>query len=542
MMILFITMSMTTGCGTLSTSTSVHMENSHQTPPASLSTASLSFHAQTVHANLSPDLPSTIQSLSRNTLQLAPSNTTGQIQVNHSVYQLTLPPQSKLMYLLGDDGIIWTVQAVGHSQPTNQFVGSLNFTPYVDNTMEERALPKITSPLLDGNTLLFRAPTSRSNASTTTGAITLYQDDTAILFSYQMMISGQTATQFAALPEGDKTVQLLGQYIDHLQKPEIVPITNGVIYGRFDNIDSPQSHVWIYRNFITDSFALIHTRFTPQAFYSNETTAAIVAGSDMFWITTKGQVTQQFTPPLPSSSVFQPALAELTLPQLYMPSLAFQSLTTSEMNMMLSAISPTSYVYRWNEKEPNTTIEVLVSDKATSTHHFIMSVEKKDSNSLLLPTKNLIPHPPHRIPAFLGHQIVLASMVLTSQQGPEVEWLASAPGITGQSKQGSNRTPIWFASFTVHNWTYILGPFCSPANTLQTTQLSQFITTTIKNPLPTLSGHGFMAIQLQTNQTACTFAKSMVEFQPTTDLFVRITGHGLSAAQQLPFWTVTPPF
>ncbi len=528
------------GCGAIQSSDALHEQRHSVTHPSSVSSIKSKFISQMANFKLHSVFPEMVATMHRNILQVANMTATGKIVVNHTTYQINLPAHTKLMYTLSGNGVLWTIYPDTTFNIPIQLIGSLYLTPYVSSSFAQRAIPKSNVALENNSTLLFRDNTSYSTAHIKANAITLYKDPSATLFSYPMMVNGQRVSQFAALIENNKTVQLLGQYPAD-QPPEIAPTTNGVFYARMNTLTKNSNMVWIYHNFITDSSTVIHTNFTPQAFYSDASNAAIIAGPDLYHIDAKAKIQVEHTPPLANSSAFTAMLDRLQLPSLYVPSLAFHSASSPSVLVKLSITSPTSYHVMWHETQSQAPLTVSVSNVTFSaTHAYQIPIQHKGAKDFVLPSKNLSTQPIMTIPDYFGKYKVQSTMILSSSQGPYVEWLNATPlNKTSGVKKGSAPS-TWFAAFAVGSWTYILGPFSSPANPTQTKRLSALITAATQSPLPSLPSRGLITLKMtQNNNTSTTLQSSRLDFNPKRGLFVRISGPGLIPIKQLSLWTVT---
>ncbi|WP_146192748.1 hypothetical protein [Sulfoacidibacillus thermotolerans] len=527
------------GCATTpsTVSSSLHTQNikSVQKPLSKVQ----NYAPLTIDSSLQLALPDSIGTLHRDLLQQAFLTTSGRIVVNHMTYQINLPAHTRLMYLLQDNGILWTVQPRGGIQGNQPLVNSLFFTPFVSSDFMEHALPRMTTSLTDNATLLFRTNQVYTDHVSNNNGITLYQDHSAILFSYILPIDGQKMIQFAILTNANTAIQLLGQYPLRPVPPVVMPITNGVIYERYSPSHLQREHVFIYRNFAANTTVVFHTSFQAQAFYSNTSSALVIAGPEQISINAKGQITHAQTPPLPLNPLLLNALQPLHMPEMYLPSISFQYGHSSIMPILLTVKGPSLYEIRLTLQNPSTILQVTVAKSKQALHKYRIHIEHIDTKSLILPTKNLFVHSVTPIPSFYGAYQPLTSMILSSQQGPEIEWIRAIEKQSQKVKNPTLHSATWFAAFAIGNWTYMLGPFTNPANTNQTNQLSQFITAITSNPLPDFAQPGWMAIKLQKQTTTWERLPSLIEFSPAKGISVHIKGISLLTTQQLQFWTLT---
>lgn len=451
-------------------------------------------------------------------LQTAPYETADTFAVGGDWYTVNLRPGEQLAYVALPKGIAWTIRkdqtATVHQPITAQ---AIYYSLYQPGGTE--AQPTV---LLPQTVLAEPADASASVHS----SLTLYDWDQGVLYT---VLSGNGATRASSLyfaAPGSQPL-LLATAREAQPTLSLQATDQGLLYafGEADEGAIRMGQAGFFNPKTSVTTPLLAPVWPTELYQANASSMTAISGPYAFTIAlANAKVTTTSAPPDPYL-LRQTAKTPLsTWSTLYLPSATWQDPGSAADTPRCSFGPVDSHAYHltcmdWHGA--GSTVSVTVSRQAvfsakTSKHADpLQSHANSGAQGVIAP--------------YFGAYITEHTFALSSHEGPVVVW---------SQAQNSMHQLSWFAAFTSAGWRYEVGPFTSPANRLQTSELMAWLKLFASgSPLPLGSG-GQVNIRLLPHKDVYT----EVIFSPTSDLSVEATGPGLSPLSALTEWTIAAHF
>lgn len=498
----------TTGCGVFEQTSSAGTSNISVALLTAGSPSATVVH-RTVHASRTVSLPPMVKILTLSGLPLTTHTVSTATVIKHGEFMVDghyylAPPGEEIAYVAMAHALVWTVIPPSAHVATGKQVFYTSPYPVIDGTLQQ---PVILRPLSIYNQI----------AIPTGAQVQLFNWTAALLFSITWKSHGSPITQYQTLGQTGQVHTLLT--VKPTATVWLTSLGDLLLYAAAHS-DSHINDSLLkagYYNATTGVRAVVPATTWPLSVIAISTDSTeLLSGGIVYTVSTLGQITASHAPIAPQIAAQVQTLPIAKWPMLYMPSQSWITAKTQPMQAVLIVNSPAEYQIELLTKDPTPKLVSHLIIRRTTAQTPSVSGDSVQA----------------AIPSFFGNFTILHTFTLSSQAGVTVRWMQAVQPNTG-------KPAVWFTSFSVAGWSYVSGPYGSPADHSQTTALSDILYRFSHFPPLSSIPKGQLYMKMAAGDQAVT--TSQVRFAPTVTLSVTGFGPGLTPLQVLSTWTVHGP-